>query len=138
MACGSRSPACSAIVQQLRVGNSANNPRRNIPARRRVATRGNRAVIPASSLSIAASRVLPATLHIRPPHDHLKSAQPRRITWWPTHVRHRHAARSRLTAGVLDGVWTGKEIVYGITSLPANLAGPAQLNHYERRHWVVE
>ena len=43
----------------------------------------------------------------------------------------------RDTAG-LDGVWTGKEIVYGITSLPADLAGPAQLNHYERRHWVVE
>ena len=43
----------------------------------------------------------------------------------------------RDTAG-LDGVWTGKEIVYGITSLPAELAGPAQLNHYERRHWVVE
>ena len=43
----------------------------------------------------------------------------------------------RDTAG-LDCVWTGKEIVYGITSLPADLAGPAQLNHYERRHWVVE
>jgi predicted transposase YbfD/YdcC len=43
----------------------------------------------------------------------------------------------RDTAG-LDGLWTGKEIVYGITSLPADLAGPAQLNHYERRHWVVE
>ena len=43
----------------------------------------------------------------------------------------------RDTAG-LDGVWTGKEIVYGITSLPADLAGPAQLNHYERRHWIVE
>ena len=37
-----------------------------------------------------------------------------------------------------DVGWTGKEIVYGITSLPADLAGPAQLNHYERRHWVVE
>ena len=28
--------------------------------------------------------------------------------------------------------------MYGITSLPPDLADPAQLNHYERRHWVVE
>ncbi|WP_366932788.1 transposase [Pseudonocardia sp.] len=25
-----------------------------------------------------------------------------------------------------------------ITSLPAGLAGPAQLNHYQRQHWTVE
>jgi predicted transposase YbfD/YdcC len=43
----------------------------------------------------------------------------------------------RDTAG-LDGVWTSKEIVYGITSLRADLAGPAHLNYYARRHWVVE
>jgi predicted transposase YbfD/YdcC len=48
------------------------------------------------------------------------------------------AFRLRRDSAGLDGVWTGKEIVYGITSLPADLAGPAQLNHYERRHWVVE
>jgi predicted transposase YbfD/YdcC len=48
------------------------------------------------------------------------------------------AFRLRRDTGGLDGVWTRKEIVYGITSLPAELAGPAQLNHYERRHWVVE
>jgi DDE_Tnp_1-associated/Transposase DDE domain len=48
------------------------------------------------------------------------------------------AFRLRRDTGDLDGVWTRKEIVYGITSLPADLAGPAQLNHYERRHWVVE
>jgi predicted transposase YbfD/YdcC len=48
------------------------------------------------------------------------------------------AFRLRRDTGGLDGVWTGKQIVYGITSLPADLAGPAQLNHYERRHWVVE
>ena len=48
------------------------------------------------------------------------------------------AFRLRRDTGGLDGVWTGKEIVYGITSLPAELAGPPQLNHYERRHWVVE
>jgi predicted transposase YbfD/YdcC len=48
------------------------------------------------------------------------------------------AFRLRRDTGGLDGVWTGKEIVYGITSLPADLAGPAQLNHYQRRHWVVE
>jgi predicted transposase YbfD/YdcC len=48
------------------------------------------------------------------------------------------AFRLRRDTGGLDGVWTRKEVVYGITSLPADLAGPAQLNHYERRHWVVE
>ena len=30
------------------------------------------------------------------------------------------------------------EIVYGITSLPPTWPAPQQLNHYERRHWVVE
>jgi predicted transposase YbfD/YdcC len=48
------------------------------------------------------------------------------------------AFRLRRDTGALDGIWTRKEIVYGITSLPADLAGPAQLNHYARRHWVVE
>ena len=48
------------------------------------------------------------------------------------------AFRLRRDVGGLDGVWTSKEIVYGITSLPAELAGPEHLNHYERRHWVVE
>ena len=31
-----------------------------------------------------------------------------------------------------------KEIAYGITSMPAGLAGPTHLNYYERRHWHVE
>jgi predicted transposase YbfD/YdcC len=48
------------------------------------------------------------------------------------------AFRLRRDTGDLDGVWTRKEIVYGVTSLPVGLAGPSQLNHYERRHWVVE
>ena len=48
------------------------------------------------------------------------------------------AFRLRRDTGGLDGVWEHKEIVYGITSLPADLAGPAHLNYYERRHWVVE
>jgi predicted transposase YbfD/YdcC len=48
------------------------------------------------------------------------------------------AFRLRRDVGGLDGVWDHKEIVYGITSLPADLAGPTHLNHYERRHWVVE
>ncbi|GAA3441104.1 ISAs1 family transposase [Planomonospora venezuelensis] len=50
----------------------------------------------------------------------------------------RQAFRLRRDVGGLDGVWTSKEIVYGITSLPADLAGPVHLNHYERAHWVVE
>lgn len=48
------------------------------------------------------------------------------------------AFRLRRDTGGLDGVMEHKEIVYGITSLPADLAGPAHLNYYERRHWAVE
>lgn len=48
------------------------------------------------------------------------------------------AFRIRRDVGGLDGVWTTKEIVYGITSLPAGLAGPEHLNCYERQHWTVE
>jgi hypothetical protein len=48
------------------------------------------------------------------------------------------AFRLRRDTGGLDGVMDGKEIVYGVTSLPADLARPAHLNYYERRHWVVE
>ncbi|MFI8094074.1 ISAs1 family transposase [Streptomyces sp. NPDC086080] len=46
--------------------------------------------------------------------------------------------RLRRDTGDLDGDWTSKEIVFGVTSLPATLAGPAHLNHYERTHWSVE
>jgi hypothetical protein len=46
--------------------------------------------------------------------------------------------RLRRDTGGLDGNWTGKEIVFGVTSLPAHLAGPAHLNHYERTHWSIE
>lgn len=48
------------------------------------------------------------------------------------------AFRLRRDTGGLDGTWTSKEIVYGITSLPAEAARPEHLNYYERRHWVVE
>jgi predicted transposase YbfD/YdcC len=48
------------------------------------------------------------------------------------------AFRLQRDVGGLDGTRTSKEIVYGITSLPAHLAGPAHLNHYERGHWTVE
>jgi predicted transposase YbfD/YdcC len=46
--------------------------------------------------------------------------------------------RLRRDSGDPDGTWTAKEIVLGVTSLPATLAGPAHLNHYERAHWTVE
>jgi hypothetical protein len=45
------------------------------------------------------------------------------------------AFRLRRDTGGLDGVMEHKEIVYGITSMPSILAGPAHLNYYERRHW---
>jgi predicted transposase YbfD/YdcC len=50
----------------------------------------------------------------------------------------RQVFRLRRDTGGLDGVRTSKEIVYGIASLPADLAGPAHLNHYTRGHWAVE
>ncbi|WP_239313318.1 MULTISPECIES: ISAs1 family transposase [unclassified Frankia] len=46
----------------------------------------------------------------------------------------RQVFRLRRDTGGLDGQRTGKHIVYGITSMPAELAGPVHLNHYEREH----
>jgi predicted transposase YbfD/YdcC len=54
---------------------------------------------------------------------------------WP------HAAqvmRIRRDAGPTYGPWEHKEIAYGITSLPANLAGPRHLAFYARNHWAIE
>jgi predicted transposase YbfD/YdcC len=48
------------------------------------------------------------------------------------------AFRLRRDTGGLNGVMEHKEIVYGVTSMPAGLAAPVHLNYYERRHWVVE
>jgi hypothetical protein len=50
----------------------------------------------------------------------------------------RQTFRLRRDTGGLDGQRTGKQIVYGITSMPADLAGPAHLNHLERGHWQIE
>ncbi|MCY0924511.1 ISAs1 family transposase [Streptomyces sp. H27-G5] len=50
----------------------------------------------------------------------------------------RQVFRLRRDSGELDGAWTAKEIVFGVTSLTPDLAGPAQLNHYERAHWGIE
>jgi predicted transposase YbfD/YdcC len=56
-------------------------------------------------------------------------------TDWP------HAAqvlRIRRDAGPTRGPWESKEIAYGITSLPAALAGPRHLAIYARNHWAIE
>jgi DDE_Tnp_1-associated/Transposase DDE domain len=50
----------------------------------------------------------------------------------------RQVFRLRRDTGGLDGVRTGKDIVYGIASMGADLAGPVHLNHYTRGHWTVE
>lgn len=50
----------------------------------------------------------------------------------------RQVFRLRRDVGGLDDVWDTKEIIHGVTSLPADLAGPVQLNHYQRQHWTVE
>lgn len=50
----------------------------------------------------------------------------------------RQVFRLRRDTGGLDGVRTSKEIIHGIVSLGADLAGPHHLNAYTRGHWVVE
>jgi predicted transposase YbfD/YdcC len=50
----------------------------------------------------------------------------------------RQVFRLRRDTGGLDGVRTSKEIIHGIVSVGADLAGPQHINHYARRHWVVE
>ena len=54
---------------------------------------------------------------------------------WP------HAAqvmRIRRDSGPTRGPWKHKEIAYGITSLPPDLAGPCHLGIYARNHWAIE
>jgi predicted transposase YbfD/YdcC len=54
---------------------------------------------------------------------------------WP------HAAqvmRIRRDSGPTHGSWTHKEIAFGITSLPAELAAPRHLATYARHHWSIE
>jgi hypothetical protein len=46
--------------------------------------------------------------------------------------------RIRRDTGPTAGPWAGKEIAYGITSLPADLAGPRHLAIYARQHWAIE
>jgi predicted transposase YbfD/YdcC len=43
--------------------------------------------------------------------------------------------RIRRDAGPTRGPWESKEIAYGITSLPEELAGPRHLAIYARQHW---
>ena len=50
----------------------------------------------------------------------------------------RQVFRLRRDTGGLDGTWTSKEIVLGVTSLPNSLAGPEHLNYHQREHWTVE
>ena len=44
----------------------------------------------------------------------------------------------RRDTGPARGPWESKEIAYGITSLPARLAGPRQLATCARQHWSIE
>jgi len=50
----------------------------------------------------------------------------------------RQVFRLRRDTGGLDGVRTSKEIIHGIVSVHADLAGPEHLNQYARGHWTVE
>jgi predicted transposase YbfD/YdcC len=53
---------------------------------------------------------------------------------WPDAAQ---ALRIRRDTGPSTGPWASKEIAYGITSLPADLAGPRHLAIYARQHWGV-
>ena len=46
--------------------------------------------------------------------------------------------RIRRDVGELEGPWTRKEVIFGITDMPAELAGPAQIGIYARGHWSIE
>jgi hypothetical protein len=46
----------------------------------------------------------------------------------------RQVFRLRRDTGGLDGARTSKEIVFAVTSLPTDLAGPEHLNHYTQQH----
>ncbi|HZN17083.1 MAG TPA: ISAs1 family transposase [Micromonosporaceae bacterium] len=50
----------------------------------------------------------------------------------------RQVFRLRRDVGDLDGAWTSKQVVFGVVSMPPDLAGPEHINYYERAHWVVE
>ena len=50
----------------------------------------------------------------------------------------RQVFRLRRDTGGLDRVRTSKEIIHGIVSVGADLAGPQHLNAYARGHWTVE
>jgi hypothetical protein len=46
--------------------------------------------------------------------------------------------RIRRDTGELHGPWTAKEVVYGVTDLPAEAAGPAEIGGYVRAQWSIE
>jgi len=74
------------------------------------------------------------TGHGRRERRSIRTAPATGITW-------PHAAqvfRIRRDSGPTHGPWTRKEIAFGITSLPAALAGPRHLGIYARRHWAIE
>ncbi len=54
---------------------------------------------------------------------------------WPAAAQ---VFRIRRDAGPTRGPWESREFAFGITSLPAGLAGPRQVAAYERLHWGVE
>jgi len=72
--------------------------------------------------------------HGRRERRSIRTASADGITW-------PHAAqvlRIRRDSGPTRGPWTHKEIAYGITSLPQDLAGPRHLAIYARNHWGIE
>jgi predicted transposase YbfD/YdcC len=77
----------------------------------------------------------------KPAHGRIETRSIRTADVDPDTIDFPHAAqvfRLRRDRASLDAVRTSKEIVYGITNLPATQAGPAELAAYARGHWTIE
>jgi predicted transposase YbfD/YdcC len=74
------------------------------------------------------------TGHGRRERRSIRTAPADGITW-PHAAQVMHIRRD---TGPTHGPWMHKEIAYGITSLPADLAGPPHLAVYARHHWAIE
>lgn len=77
----------------------------------------------------------------KPAHGRIETRSIRTADAAPETIDFPHAAqvfRLRRDRAGLDGARTSKEIVYGVTNLPAELAGPADLAAYARGHWTIE
>lgn len=77
----------------------------------------------------------------KPAHGRIETRSIRTADADPGTIDFPYAAqvfRLRRDRAGLDGVRASKEIVYGITNMTTEQAGPAQLAAYARGHWTIE